>query len=107
MHDDALIAWLEGGAQIVPPDDEARAKERREFSLRFSAALNPPDDLGPTCEAHEAAVARGVYAVHMDLNALGEEAYSAVWSTLAAGPRAAIKKYIAQAKSAPQEQAST
>lgn len=98
MHDDALIAWLEGGAQIVPPDDEARAKERREFSLRFSAALNPPDDLGPTEEAHQLGVARGVYAVHMDLNARGEEMYSAVWSTLAAGPRAAIKRYITLAR---------
>ena len=75
--------------------EDAAARRRNEFSLRFFQALNPVDDLGPTEEEHQMAVARNVFVVHADLNVLGEEVYSDVWSTLSAPNRAAIKKYVA------------
>jgi len=98
MHDDALISWLNGGAQVELTAEEAAAQRCRDFSLRFTRAMNPPDDLGPTEEAHEMEVARRVFAVHAELNALGQDDYSAVWSTLSAPVRRAIKAYVGMAK---------
>lgn len=100
MPDDALIDWLTSGSKVSLSPEERRAKCASEFAARFTAALNPEDDLGTTEEAHQAAVASDVYQVHADLNALGEEAYSDVWRLLAAGPRAAIKRYVAMHKAA-------
>jgi len=95
MSDDALIAWLSGGAPVALPAEEQLAKQRREFVFRFIDAITPMEDLGETCEQHEEAVARNVYAVHLELNKLGEEEYSAVWSRLDAPSRRAIKAYVA------------
>lgn len=63
------------------------------------SAIAPEDDLGATCELHEAAVALNVYAVHRELNALGEVVYSEVWQSLGAPARAAIKRYLVVARS--------
>ncbi len=98
MSDTELISWLAGGAQVELSAEEAAARRCRDFSLRFVEAMNPPDDLGPTEEAHEMAVARRVFAVHAELNALGDEDYNAVWSVLSAPVRRAIKAYVAAAK---------
>ncbi len=94
MSDDALTAWLESGCKVVLAEDEAAARRHQAFSLRFCEALTPAEDLGPTEESHQAAVAERVFAVHLDLNAHGEEEYSAVWRTLPASTRAALKTYI-------------
>jgi len=98
MHDDALIAWINDGAKIELTGDEAVAQRVREFSARFLAALNPQDDLGPTEEAHEAAVISNVYAVHIELCRYGDEEYNKVWRPLPASVRAALKAYIAAGK---------
>ena len=94
MSDTALIDWLTSGSQVVLPPEEERARRASEFAGRFTEALNPVDDLGPTEELHQEAIARRVWAVHCDLNPLGELEYDAVWRLLAAGPRGAIKKYL-------------
>lgn len=97
MTDEALIAWLESGGKVALAPEEEVSRQTSHFSMRFAHAIKQ-EDLGPTEEMHEAAVARLVYAVHLELNALGEAAYSAVWQTLPASQRAAIKQYIAMAK---------
>jgi len=94
MTDSALFDWIASGAKVDLSADDAAAKQQKEFSARFVAALYPADDLGPTEELHQAAVASQVYAVHMELCRLGDEVYNAVWSTLSAPVRAAIKRYI-------------
>lgn len=99
MSDTELIAWLESGAKPVLAEAEAAARRHRDFALRFSEAMDPTFDLGPTDELHQAGIARAVYAVHRELNALGEESYSAVWALLGAPTRRALKAYIAMAKS--------
>ncbi len=98
MSDTELISWLAGGAQVELSAEEAAARRCRDFSLRFTQAMNPPDDLGPTEEAHEMAVARRVFAVHAELNALGQDDYSAVWKTFPWLTREAIKAYVKMAK---------
>lgn len=97
MTDDALVAWLEGGAKPEVSADEAVARQRAHFCSRFAQALKA-EDLGPTEEIHQAAVARLVYAIHLELNALGETEYLAVWQTFPASMRAALKKYVEQGK---------
>lgn len=103
MADDALIAWLGEGAPVALSSEAdkqaAAAKRHTDFSQRFFKALHPADDLGPTQEDHELAVAQLVYAVHVDLCACGDEDYDAVWWLLNAPTRAALKAYIAMAKS--------
>lgn len=94
MSDDALIAWLTEGATPQLSEAELAARRSQEFARRFLTALRPDDDLGPTCELHEAAVAERVKAVHDELNPLGEIAYGDVWALLGASDRAAIKKYL-------------
>ncbi len=96
--DDALVAWLTGGSQVELLPEEQAAKRASEFSRRFTLALNPSEDLGPTEEDEQRAIAANVYAVHADLNALGEAAYSDVWRTLDSRSRAAIKRYVTMAK---------
>jgi len=98
MHDDALVTWINDGAKIELTGDAAVAKRVRDFSARFIAAISPVGDLGPTEEAHEAAVARNVYVIHRELCALGDEEYNAVWSTLSAPVRRALKAYIEAGK---------
>jgi hypothetical protein len=98
MTDDALISWLSSGAQVRLTPEEEAARRASEYARRFHAALNPADDLGETHEAHEAAVASNVYAVHAELSAFGIDAYDAVWLTLAAPVRRAIKAYVAVGK---------
>jgi hypothetical protein len=98
MSDDALIAWLDSGAGVELAPEETAAKVRTQFCARFLAAMNPDNDLGPTCEAHESAVARNVYEVHADLCKLGIDVYEQVWGTMSAPTRSAIKKYVAQGK---------
>lgn len=98
MSDDALIAWLSTGAKVDLSQDETAARRASEFSRRFVAALNPEGDLGATCELHELAVASCVFAVHAELNALGEGVYSEVWTTLSAPVRRALKAYVAMSK---------
>lgn len=94
MSDAELIAWLAEGAKPELSEEEIAARRHSAFSLRFAEALTPLHDLGATEELHEAAVARNVYEVHRALNVLGEEEYSAVWRTIPANYRAAIKRYI-------------
>lgn len=94
MADDALFEWIKSGAPIPLTGDDAAAKRRTDFSQRFFAALYPQDDLGTTEEAHHMAVARNVFDVHAEVNALGHEEYEAVWSTLSAKHRTSIKTYI-------------
>lgn len=96
MTDDALIDWLSSGAKVERTPDELKAQRTADFVLRFVEALHPLTDLGPTEELHQAGVAARVKAVHADLNPLGEEEYSRVWSELSAPHRAAIKKYLKQ-----------
>ncbi len=103
MTDDALIAWLESGAQPKLTAEEAAARRAADFARRFGEAL-AAEDLGPTQELHDAAVARLVFDVHADLNALGEEAYSDVWALLGAPSRAAIKRCVSMAKTAGEPQ---
>jgi hypothetical protein len=98
MSDDALIAWINGGATATVNADDAAAKLRTDFSLRFHQAVNPDGDLGTTEEEHQACVAERVYEVHTELNRLGELVYSSVWETLSASTRAALKRYISIAK---------
>jgi hypothetical protein len=97
MSDAELIAWLESGAKPSLSADDEIARRRSGFSARFGVALKETD-LGPTEEAHQAAVARLVYGIHMELNKFGELEYSAVWSTLPAGMRSALKTYISMGK---------
>ena len=99
MSDADLIAWLNAGAHVPLSPEEQASRQATEFVARFSAALDPAEDLGPTDELHQAAIARAVYAIHRDLNALGEEAYSNVWTLLAAPVRRAIKAYVAMGRS--------
>lgn len=98
MSDPELIAWLaSGGKTELPPEVEA-SRRHSEFARRFIDSLNPLGDLGITCEEHELGVARNVYEVHVELNALGEVEYDNVWRLLKASTRAAIKQYIAMAR---------
>lgn len=97
MTDDALVAWLESGAKPTLSADEETARRRSGFAARFGVALKETD-LGPTEELHERALSRLVYAIHIELNALGEVEYSAVWSSLPASMRSALKAYIAMGK---------
>jgi hypothetical protein len=98
MSDTALYEWIASGASITLAPEEENARLASEFTRRFMAALNPVDDLGPTCEAHEAAVASNVFAVHIELCAHGDEVYNAVWSTLSAPVRRALKEYVKAGK---------
>lgn len=103
MSDDALIAWLNEGAPVQLDSEAARlaaaAKRHTDFSQRFFAALSTNEDLGETQELHEQAVAQRVFAVHMELNALGEEEYQGVWGLLPPPTRRALKAYVAMASS--------
>ena len=94
MSDDALISWLAGGAPVALPAEEQLAKRRREFVFRFIDAITPLEDLGHTCEQHEEAIARNVYAIHKELNAMDQTEYDAVWLCIDAPSRRAIKAYI-------------
>ena len=94
MSDDTLMAWLNAGAPAPLSAEETNARRRSDFARRFSDALDPPFDLGPTAELHERGIARAVWKVHADLNVLGEVVYSDVWQTLAAPTRRAIKAYV-------------
>lgn len=93
-----LKAWLESGEEAPPSETEIANKRRQEFSVRFSQSLNTDEELGTTEEAHEAALAERVFAVHNELRALGVEEYTAVWNLIPAPSRAALKKYIDIAK---------
>jgi len=95
MSDEALMAWLNAGAPAPLSAEESDARRRAEFVRRFSEALDPPFDLGPTSELHEQGIARAVWRVHSDLNLLGEVAYSDVWQAMSAPVRRAIKAYVA------------
>lgn len=97
MNDDALMSWLAGGAPVALPAEERFAKLRSEYSLRFSLQL-AQEDLGQTQEQHDWAMACMIATIHAELNAHGEELYSAVWSTLPANQRRAIKTYVAMAR---------
>lgn len=95
-----LLAWLESGEPVTKTEEEL-AKERREaLSLKFSIALNPDEDLGPTQEEHEDAIAKRVLEVHNEVQKDGEEEYRAVWALIPATSRAAIKSYVERAKKA-------
>lgn len=94
MADDALIAWLDSGGKPSLSAEEQAARQAREFAARFLEAISPQLDLGETEEIHQAAVAANVFAVHADLNPLGEVAYSDVWALLGAPQRKAIKHYV-------------
>ena len=98
MSDEALIAWLEGGARVELPATDAASRLSSEFARRFVESLNSLGDLGITEEEHELGVARNVYEVHAELNRLGDEAYSATWSLLSAPVRRAIKAYVELAR---------
>ena len=93
-----LKEWRESGVEVPPSAADVAAKRRDEISVRFAAALNPPGDLGDTEEAHEAAVAAAVFAVHSELRGYGIEEYQAVWNLIPASSRAALKAYIDKAK---------
>lgn len=98
MSDSELIAWLtSGGKTELPPEVEA-SRRHSDFARRLIDAMQPADDLAPTEELQEMEVARLVYAVHAELNALGDEDYSAVWLLLSAPHRRAIKAYVAMAR---------
>lgn len=97
MSDDALLAWLNNGAPVEMDSEAAAARRRVAFSQRFLAAINPADDLGPTQELHDAAVALCVLAVHDELRALGIDEYDSIWQTLSAPVRASIKRCVALA----------
>lgn len=94
MSDAELIAFLESGARPTLASEEEAARRRSAFAQRFVVAMEPFGDLGVTEEEHELGIARQVFDVHSDLNALGEEEYSAVWSLLSAPNRRAIKAYV-------------
>ncbi len=98
MNDTALVDWLASGARVDLTAEEIASKRHSEFATRFVESLNPDDDLGATEESHQRELARRVWAVHCDLNVLGEEEYSSVWRLLAASTRAAIKTYVSMAK---------
>lgn len=98
MSDDSLISWLADGAPVALSAEERVARTRSEFSRRFAEALQPLGDLGVTHEEHELGVARLVYEVHSDLNALGDEAYTDVWGVISASDRRAIKAYVEMAR---------
>lgn len=95
MNDDALTAWLDSGAPVALSSEAAAARRRSDFVRRFLAALRPEDDLGPTCELHEAAVTENVKAVHNDLRVHGIDEYDEVWRLMDAPTRSAIKRYVA------------
>jgi len=95
MSDTALAEWLATGAKVELTEDECLARRRSDYSLRFVAAMNPEDDLGPTEEAHQLAVAARVVSVHDELRAFGIEEYDEVWKMLDAPTRRALKAYIA------------
>lgn len=101
----ALLAWLDSGEETAPTPEEIAYKRRSDLSLRFAQALNPAGDLGASEEAHEAAVAANVFAVHSEVRELGVDEYTAVWNMIPAPSRAALKKYIEAAKQANQEKA--
>jgi hypothetical protein len=96
--DTALYDWLSTGAKVELSQDEVAARRASEFARRFHAAMNPETDLGATEELHEQAVASRVFAVHAELNQLGEGVYSEVWSMLSAPVRRALKTYIATSR---------
>lgn len=94
MSDSTLLAWLNEGSPIVLTSEAAAARRRQDFSQRFFAAL-AQEDLGPTEELHQQAVAQCVILIHDELCALGINEYDEVWRTLPAPTRAALKRYIA------------
>ena len=96
MSDDALIVWLSGGAPVALPEEEAAARRHADFRSRFEIQLKQ-QDLGPTEELHEQAMALAIYQIHRELNAFGEEEYSSVWQHMSAPSRRAIKAYISMA----------
>ncbi len=93
-----LLAWLDDGVETPPSEAEVAAKRRDELSVKFAQALNPPGDLGETEEAHQAAIAAAVMAVHHELREYGIEEYGEVWKLIPASSRAALKTYIEQSK---------
>lgn len=97
MTDDALTSWLADGAPVALSAEERFSKLRSEYSLRFRLQL-AQEDLGRTQEAHEWAMACMIATIHADLNAHGEELYNAVWQTLPANQRRAIKAYVSMAR---------
>lgn len=94
MSDDALIAWLADGAQARLTAEEESARRCAGFVQRFAEAL-ASEDLGPTQELHDAAMARMVYGIHAELCVHGIDEYDAVWAKLSAPVRASIKRLIA------------
>lgn len=99
MSDDALIDWMAGGAPVALPAEERFARLCSEYSLRFRLQLEQ-EDLGCTQETHEWAMACMIATIHSELNAHGEELYSAVWQTLPANQRRAIKHYVSMVATA-------
>lgn len=98
MSDDtALAEWLASGAKVDRPAEELAAACYSAFARRFVEALTPVDDLGPTEELHQEAVARRVWDVHCELNRLGDIEYQGTWALLDAPTRRAIKAYVAMA----------
>lgn len=95
-----LLQWLESGEPITKTDEELARERHEAMSLKFSIALNPPDDVGTTEEESESVIAERVMAVHNELNGLGEEEYRAVWALIPADSRRAIKAYVDKAKKA-------
>jgi hypothetical protein len=89
-----LLTWLDSGAAVEPTEEEKALKRRQEFSVRFAQSVHTDEELGSTEEAHEAALAERVFAVHNELRELGVDEYTAVWNLIPASSRAAIKKYI-------------
>lgn len=100
-----LREWRESGATIEPTAEEIAFKRRQDFSLRFAQSVHTDEELGATEEAHEAALAQRVFAVHNELRELGVDEYTAVWNMIPASSRAAIKKYIDLAKKATAQEA--
>lgn len=93
-----LLKWLESGEAVAPTEAEIAHKRREDFSVRFAQSVHTDEELGATEEAHEAALAQRVFAVHNELRELGVDEYTAVWNMIPASSRAAIKKYIDLAK---------
>ena len=97
MSDDALLAWLESGAKPDLDSEALAARRRVAFSQRFLAAL-ALEDMGPTQELHDAAVAAAVLEIHDELRTYGIDEYDQVWQLMSAPTRAAIKRCVAGAK---------
>ncbi len=100
-----LLAWLDSGEEAPPSEADIAAKRRDELSVKFAAALNPEGDLGDTQEAHDAAIAERVFAVHNEIRELGVDEYTAVWNMIPASSRAALKKFIEMARNSGKEKA--